>query len=118
MHPSQSPKRRVVKKMKTKTALLTLVLVSLAFASQVSFADPSQKVCKVERQEQYRDKPLLLEDLRTHLSEQGCEKGDLLELEWSDSGIIYACDFEKPMVRVANHTLACTYLGTLRERKN
>ena len=95
-----------------------LVLISFAFASQVSFADPSQKVCKVERQKQDRENPLSLEGLRTHLSEQGCEKGDLLQLHWADNSIIHACDFEKPMVRVANKTLACTYLGTLRERKN
>lgn len=116
MHPSQSPKRRVVKKM--KTALLTLVLVSLAFASQVSFADPSQKVCKVEYISQSSDNPLSLEVLAKALSEQGCEKGDLLQLHWADNSIIHACDFEKPMVRVANKTLACTYLGTIRERKN
>ena len=99
-------------------------VISLMVFPQASFADPSQKVCQLEKTKgldggkQWTDKPISLEGLREHISEQGCEKGDLLMMEWYDKGIAYVCDLEKPTVLIGNGFRLCTYIGTLRQKRN
>jgi hypothetical protein len=87
------------------------------YASQASFADESEMVCRIKT-------PIEPEDLRKHISEEGCKKGDVLII-YDTRGpwlryktFAQVCDLERPFTGSADTGFVCHYQGFIRQNRN